>query len=110
MSPQQQKHRQRSCLQDKRGLQGLLWLPCPEVWSVCCCSLALQKRHIGGTALVTGYPWGKFNTIVDVAGGVGTFTADLLAAHPSLKGIVLDQSQQIERGKQVWGLGHQHGL
>jgi ubiquinone/menaquinone biosynthesis C-methylase UbiE len=64
--------------------------------------VALQKRHIGGTALVTGYPWGKFNTIVDVAGGVGTFTADLLAAHPSLKGIVLDQSQQIERGKQVW--------
>eukprot|EP00775_Hariotina_reticulata_P013986 gene13986-14101_t len=62
----------------------------------------LQKRHIGGAALVTGYPWGKFDTIVDVAGGVGTFTADLLAEHPKLKGIVLDQVQQIERGKQIW--------
>jgi ubiquinone/menaquinone biosynthesis C-methylase UbiE len=63
----------------------------------------LQKRHTGGTSLVVGYPWDRFDTIIDVAGGVGTFTADLLASHPKLKAVVLDQQQQIARGKKVRG-------
>eukprot|EP00775_Hariotina_reticulata_P008532 gene8532-8714_t len=67
----------------------------------------LQKRHTGGTSLVVGYPWDRFDTIIDVAGGVGTFTADLLASHPKLKAVVLDQQQQIARGKKIWAADHQ---
>lgn len=47
------------------------------------------------------YPFGQFDTLIDVAGGLGGFTADVLAVHTKLKGIVLDQAQQIKRAKEV---------
>ncbi|WP_425387896.1 methyltransferase [Amycolatopsis nigrescens] len=40
--------------------------------------------------IVDGYDWGRFATIVDVGGGHGTLLAAILAAHPRLRGQLID--------------------
>lgn len=40
--------------------------------------------------IVAGYDWGRFATIVDVGGGRGTLLAAILAAHPHLRGHLVD--------------------
>ncbi|MFI5779615.1 methyltransferase [Nocardia sp. NPDC051570] len=40
--------------------------------------------------IVTGYDWSRFATIVDVGGGHGTVLAAILAAHPRLRGHLID--------------------
>jgi hypothetical protein len=37
-----------------------------------------------------GYPWGDFETVVDVGGGSGAFLAGLLQRHPAMRGILVD--------------------
>ena len=46
-------------------------------------------------ALLDAYDFGRFETIVDVGGGNGTFLSGLRAAHPSLRGIVFDQPHVV---------------
>jgi hypothetical protein len=59
-------------------------------------------NHFGGSAVVNTYPWGQYDCVVDVAGGVGGFMADLLATHTGLKqGLVLDLPSNISRAQQV---------
>lgn len=62
-----------------------------------------QVNHIGGAAVVAGFPWSRYSSVTDVAGGVGAFVADLVARQPGLRGCVLDQAQQIARAQQVRG-------
>lgn len=42
-------------------------------------------------AIVAAYDWGSLGHVVDVGGGNGTLLAAMLAAHPGLRGTVLDQ-------------------
>ena len=41
-------------------------------------------------AIVAGYPWPQHGTVCDVAGGVGTLLAAVLAARPGLRGVLVD--------------------
>jgi hypothetical protein len=40
--------------------------------------------------IVAGYNWDRFSTIVDVGGGHGTLLAAILAAHPQIRGHLVD--------------------
>jgi SAM-dependent methyltransferase len=40
--------------------------------------------------LVAGFDWARFPTIVDLGGGVGTLLAAILAAHPGIRGHLVD--------------------
>ncbi len=60
-----------------------------------------EVSRITGNAVVTDYDWGRYEQVVDVGGGVGELTAELLGDHPKLQGVVFDQEQQIERAKEV---------
>jgi hypothetical protein len=60
-------------------------------------------------ALVAAFDFGRFGTIVDVGGGRGTLLEALLAAYPSLHGVLFDQPRVVdgvelgERGRIVGG-------
>jgi hypothetical protein len=45
--------------------------------------------------LVDAYDFGGFTTVVDVGGGHGAFLAALLAAHPTMRGVLFDQSHVV---------------
>ena len=51
--------------------------------------------------VVKQYNWGQYDMVVDVGGGSGHFVMELLRNYPRLKGVVVDQSEQIARGKEV---------
>jgi hypothetical protein len=40
--------------------------------------------------IVAGFDWARFPTIVDIGGGVGTLLAAILAAHPGIRGHLVD--------------------
>jgi hypothetical protein len=42
-------------------------------------------------AAVAAYDFGRFNRVVDIAGGNGVFLAAILAKHPALHGVLFDQ-------------------
>jgi hypothetical protein len=52
-------------------------------------------------ALVAAYDFGRFETIVDVGGGNGTFVAAILSAHPRLHGVLYDQPHVVARAREV---------
>lgn len=58
-------------------------------------------NQIGGTAVAAVYPWRKLDCVIDVAGGVGGFMADILQANSKLQGVVFDQPGQISRAVKV---------
>jgi SAM-dependent methyltransferase len=47
------------------------------------------------------YDWNIFRTLVDVGGGNGAFLGGLLARHPALQGILVDQPQVVARAPEV---------
>jgi DNA-binding transcriptional ArsR family regulator len=47
-------------------------------------------------AIVGGYPWPETGTVCDVAGGVGTLLAAVLAARPGLRGVLVDASGPLQ--------------
>jgi hypothetical protein len=47
-------------------------------------------------AIVAGYPWPETGTVCDVAGGVGTLLAAVLAARPGLRGVLVDAAGPLE--------------
>jgi O-methyltransferase domain/Dimerisation domain len=54
----------------------------------------------GVTAQVTpaataAYDWSRFSVIADVGGGIGSQLVDILAAHPSCRGILYDQPDVV---------------
>lgn len=63
---------------------------------------AMESLTRGATAaLIDAYDFGRFGTIVDVAGGNGTFLAALLAAFPALNGVLFDQPHVIPGAEPV---------
>ena len=50
---------------------------------------SLSKGH--AQAVIDAYDFGRFRHLVDVGGGDGTFLAEILAAHPHLRGTLFDQ-------------------
>ena len=55
----------------------------------------------GNSAILDAYDFGRFGTVVDVAGGNGTLLAALLAAHPQMRGILLDQEHVVSGAQPV---------
>jgi O-methyltransferase domain/Dimerisation domain len=52
-------------------------------------------------AILAAYEFGRFGTIVDVAGGTGTLIAALLAAHPALRGVLFDQEHVVSGAEPI---------
>ena len=67
-------------------------------------------NHTGGKMVVQQYNWGQYDLVVDVGGGSGHFVMELLRNYPRLKGVVVDQKEQIARGKEVRGGGREGGF
>ena len=55
----------------------------------------------GNSAILDAYDFGRFGIVVDVAGGNGTLLAALLAAHPQMRGILLDQEHVVSGAEPV---------
>jgi hypothetical protein len=51
--------------------------------------------HRANARVLEAYDFGGFGRVVDVGGGQGAFVAALLAAHPSMRGVVFDQPQVV---------------
>eukprot|EP00879_Flechtneria_rotunda_P012946 GHRR01013519.1.p1 GENE.GHRR01013519.1~~GHRR01013519.1.p1 ORF type:complete len:436 (+),score=106.88 GHRR01013519.1:320-1627(+) len=65
-----------------------------------------QINQIGGTAVANSRVWRQFDHVIDVAGGVGGFMADILDLNLHLRGVVFDQASQIESAHKVWRATH----
>ncbi|WIA36480.1 hypothetical protein OEZ86_007780 [Tetradesmus obliquus] len=65
-----------------------------------------EVNHFGGTAVAVNYPWSKFDCVVDVAGGVGGFLADIMSSNGKLQGVLFDQPGQIARAETLWQTTH----
>jgi hypothetical protein len=52
-------------------------------------------------AILAAYDFGRFGTIVDVGGGNGALLAAILEAHPSARGILLDQAHVVSGAEPV---------
>lgn len=49
--------------------------------------------------VASGYPWGELREVVDVGGGNGSLLIAVLAAHPDLRGSVLDLAGPASRAR-----------
>ena len=47
-------------------------------------------------AILAAYDFGRFDTIVDVAGGSGALLAAILGAHPHARGVLFDQQHVVD--------------
>ena len=57
---------------------------------------AMRSMTAGvNAAILAAYDFGRFGTIVDVAGGTGTLIAALLTAHPDARGVLFDQAHVV---------------
>ena len=55
----------------------------------------------GNAAILGAYDFGRFGTVVDVAGGNGTLLAALLTTHQHTRGILFDQEHVVSRAAPV---------
>jgi O-methyltransferase/methyltransferase family protein len=63
---------------------------------------AMRSMTTGvNSAILAAYDFGRFGTIVDVAGGNGTLIAALLAAHPNIRGVLFDQPHVVSGAEPV---------
>jgi len=63
---------------------------------------AMRSMTIGVNAsILDAYDFGRFRTIVDVAGGNGTLLAAVLAAHPASSGILFDQAHVVSGAEPI---------
>jgi hypothetical protein len=46
-------------------------------------------------AVLDAFDFGRFGTVVDIAGGNGAFLAAILTAHPALRGVLFDQPHVV---------------
>lgn len=74
----------------------------------CCCLTPAHRKPPGPARLrahtgspLPPLPISRFDRVIDVAGGNGQLLARLLARCPALAGTLVDQPEQIERGKKV---------
>jgi len=59
----------------------------------------VASSRLMNDAIVEAYEWGRFGTLVDVAGGLGSTLAAILRANPRIQGVLLDLPHVIERGR-----------
>lgn len=48
------------------------------------------RFRVQGPQIASGFDWGRFGSVVDVGGGDGVVLAEILRAHPSVSGRVVD--------------------
>lgn len=56
----------------------------------------VAQTHRANASILEAYDFGRYDTLVDVGGGVGTFLAAILASHPPLRGVVFDQPLVVQ--------------
>jgi 2,7-dihydroxy-5-methyl-1-naphthoate 7-O-methyltransferase len=56
--------------------------------------------------IVAGYDWHRFSTIVDVGGGHGTLLAAILAAHPHIRGHLVDLEPTATHANHTFNAHH----
>ncbi|HLJ60833.1 MAG TPA: methyltransferase [bacterium] len=61
---------------------------------------ASQSRRAAGS-IINAYDFSQFKCVVDVGGGQGALLAAILAAHPSLRGVLFDQPHVVARAEQT---------
>lgn len=66
----------------------------PEESAIFDAAMASNSRLVIDS-LLTAYDFGRFGTIVDVGGGNGALLAALLAAYPTLRGVLFDQPHVV---------------
>ncbi|WP_017596077.1 methyltransferase [Nocardiopsis potens] len=63
--------------------------------------LMIEHTRSIAPLIVDGYDFGPFSTVVDIGGGSGPFIAAVLAAHPHLRGILLDREDGVGHAPRV---------
>ena len=58
--------------------------------------------HLEASAIADAYPFAENVTLVDIGGGRGTLLAVLLAAHPTLNGVLFDQPAVVAGAERVF--------
>jgi len=54
-------------------------------------------------AVVSDFPWGSYNRILDIGGAHGSVLAALMEANPAAEGVLFDLPNVISRARQVQG-------
>jgi hypothetical protein len=57
------------------------------------------RARVLAPELVTGYDWGGTSVVVDVGAGNGALIAELLAARPGMRGIIVEAAAAAERAR-----------
>jgi O-methyltransferase domain/Dimerisation domain len=83
---------------------GMPWLDYyqdhPDLWAVFNAHMGQHTRD-AAPGIIEAYDFARFQTIVDVGGGDGTLTAEILRAHPGLQGVVFDLPQVVSSAPAV---------
>jgi hypothetical protein len=66
----------------------------PEQAAIFDAAMTSSSRRQSG-AVLDAYDFGRFASIVDVAGGRGAFLAAILVAHPAAQGVLFDQGHVV---------------
>jgi hypothetical protein len=66
----------------------------PALEAVFDAAMAAMTRDVAG-AVLDAYDFGRFAAVVDVGGGNGALLAALLARHPDVRGVLVDQPQVV---------------
>ena len=68
----------------------------------------MAARLTNASDVAAAYPWGSLGHVIDVGGGNGRLLAEVLTAHPDLRGTVVDLAGPAERAREAFaaaGLG-----
>jgi O-methyltransferase domain/Dimerisation domain len=83
---------------------GMPWLDYyqdhPDQWAVFNAHMGQHTRDVA-PGIIEAYDFARFQTIVDVGGGDGTLTAEILRAHPGLQGVAFDLPQVVSSAPAV---------
>lgn len=83
---------------------GMPWLDYyqdhPDQWAVFNAHMGQHTRDVA-PGIIEAYDFARFQTIVDVGGGDGTLTAEILRAYPGLQGVVFDLPQVVSSAPAV---------
>jgi hypothetical protein len=53
------------------------------------------SSHADGAAVLAAHDFGRYGVVADIGGGTGAVLAEVLAAHPSVRGILFDQPHVV---------------
>jgi orsellinic acid C2-O-methyltransferase len=83
---------------------GMPWLDYyqdhPDQWAIFNAHMGQHTRDVA-PGIIEVYDFARFQTIVDVGGGDGTLTAEILRAYPGLQGVVFDLPQVVSSAPAV---------